>query len=287
MTRSRPVELEFVAHDDAELLARMAEVVAKGTGWINVQPVIEEEHEPPPPGPFAFLGGSTHHVPTITWMPGKRAANGTVKPTTVGLQHASGPRVAWRLRDLGCRCPTGGGSPRTIPAGAWWRRCRPRPTTARSSTGCCVPPPWCARFRPPAGGRRRSTPASPDRVSGLPLTAPILAPPVRSDPTVVDCLRSEGGTPVLKDFKDFLLRGNLIDLAVAVVVGVAFTALVNAFVKDLITPLVAAIVGKQNFDNLYFTVNGSQFAYGSFLNALLSFVLIATVIFFLVVKPVN
>ena len=92
---------------------------------------------------------------------------------------------------------------------------------------------------------------------------------------------------MLKDFKDFLLRGNLIDLAVAVVVGVAFTALVNAFVKDLITPLVAAIFGKQNFDNLTFTVNGSQFAYGSFLNAVLSFVLIATVIFFLVVKPVN
>jgi hypothetical protein len=85
----------------------MAEVVANGTGWINVQPVIEEEHEPPPPGPFAFLGGSTHHVPTITWMPGKRAANGTVKPTTVGLQHASGPRVAWRLRDLDCPLPEG------------------------------------------------------------------------------------------------------------------------------------------------------------------------------------
>jgi hypothetical protein len=107
MTRSRPVELEFVAHDDTELLARMAEVVASGTGWINVRPVIDEEHEPPPPGPFAFLGGSTHHVPTITWMPGKRAANGTVKPTTVGLQHASGPRVAWRLRDLGCPLPEG------------------------------------------------------------------------------------------------------------------------------------------------------------------------------------
>ena len=96
-----------MAHDDAELLARMAEVVANGTGWINVSPVIEEENEPPPPGPFAFLGGSTHHVPTVTWMPGKRAANGTVKPTTVGLQHASGPRVAWRLRDLGCALPEG------------------------------------------------------------------------------------------------------------------------------------------------------------------------------------
>ncbi len=92
---------------------------------------------------------------------------------------------------------------------------------------------------------------------------------------------------MLKDFKDFLLRGNLLDLAVAVVVGVAFTALVNALVKDLITPLIAAIVGKQNFDNLYFTINGSRFSYGSFFNALLSFVLIAAVIFFLVVRPVN
>ncbi len=92
---------------------------------------------------------------------------------------------------------------------------------------------------------------------------------------------------MLKDFKDFLLRGNLLDLAVAVVMGVAFTALVNSFVKDLITPLIAAIVGKQSFDGLYFTVNGSQFNYGGFLNALLSFVLIATVIFFFVIKPVN
>jgi large conductance mechanosensitive channel len=92
---------------------------------------------------------------------------------------------------------------------------------------------------------------------------------------------------MLKDFKAFLLRGNLVDLAVAVVVGVAFTALVTAFVKDLITPLIAAIAGKQNFDNLTFTINGSQFDYGSFLNALLAFVLIATVIFFLVVRPLN
>jgi large conductance mechanosensitive channel len=92
---------------------------------------------------------------------------------------------------------------------------------------------------------------------------------------------------MLKDFKEFLLRGNLLDLAVAVVIGVAFTALVNAFVKDLITPLIAAVAGKQNFNNLYFSVHGSQFEYGSFFNALLSFVFIAAVIFFLVVKPVN
>jgi large conductance mechanosensitive channel len=92
---------------------------------------------------------------------------------------------------------------------------------------------------------------------------------------------------MLKDFKEFLLRGNLLDLAVAVVIGVAFTALVNALVKDLVTPLIAAIVGKPSFDNLSFTINRSQFSYGAFFNALLSFILIAAVIFFLVIKPVN
>jgi large conductance mechanosensitive channel len=90
-----------------------------------------------------------------------------------------------------------------------------------------------------------------------------------------------------KDFKSFLLRGNLLDLAVAVVVGVAFTALVNALVADIITPLIAATAGKRNFNNLSFTVHGSHFAYGAFFNALLSFILVATVVFFLVVKPVN
>lgn len=107
MTRSRPVEFGFVAHDDVELLAQMAAVQAGGTGWINIDPVIDEEYEPPPPGPFAFLGGSTHQVPTITWMPGAHPAGRAVKPTTVGLQHASGPRVAWRLRDLGQPVPDG------------------------------------------------------------------------------------------------------------------------------------------------------------------------------------
>jgi large conductance mechanosensitive channel len=92
---------------------------------------------------------------------------------------------------------------------------------------------------------------------------------------------------MLKEFKEFLLRGNLLDLAVAVVIGAAFTGVVNALVKDLITPLIGAIFGKQNFDSLYFTIHGSQFDYGSFLNALISFVVVATVIFFLVIKPVN
>jgi hypothetical protein len=107
MTRVGPVELEFVARDDSRLLAHMAEVDAAHTGWINVRPVIDEEHEPPEPGPFAFLGGSTHKVPTVTWMPGKRSGDGTVKATTVGLQHATGPHLAWKLRDAGRALPEG------------------------------------------------------------------------------------------------------------------------------------------------------------------------------------
>ena len=91
----------------------------------------------------------------------------------------------------------------------------------------------------------------------------------------------------MKDFQEFLLRGNLVDIAVGIVIGVAFAALVTAFVADLITPLLAAIGGKPNFANLSFTINGSHFLYGSFINALISFLIIAAVIFFLVVKPVN
>jgi large conductance mechanosensitive channel len=92
---------------------------------------------------------------------------------------------------------------------------------------------------------------------------------------------------MLKEFRQFLLRGTLVDLAVAVVIGAAFGAVVAALVKDLITPLIAAIGGQPDFGNLHFTINGSRFAYGEFLNALLSFVIIAAVVFFLVVKPVN
>ena len=91
----------------------------------------------------------------------------------------------------------------------------------------------------------------------------------------------------MNDFKQFLLRGNVVDLAVGVVVGVAFGAVVTAFVKDLITPLIAAIVGKPDFSAIQFTINGSVFGLGDFLNALLSFVLVATAVFFFVVKPVN
>lgn len=92
---------------------------------------------------------------------------------------------------------------------------------------------------------------------------------------------------MLKEFRQFIVRGNLVDLAVAVVIGAAFAAVTTALVKDLITPLVAAIVGKPQFAKLAFTIHHSRFAYGDFLNALVSFLLVAVVLFFLVVKPVN
>ena len=92
---------------------------------------------------------------------------------------------------------------------------------------------------------------------------------------------------MLKDFKTFLLRGNVVDLAVAIVIGVAFAALVTSFVDNLITPIVAAIIGEPDFSQLTFTINGSVFHYGAFLNALISFVSIAAAVFFFVVKPVN
>jgi large conductance mechanosensitive channel len=91
----------------------------------------------------------------------------------------------------------------------------------------------------------------------------------------------------VKDFKEFLLRGNLVELAVAVVIGIAFAALIDAFVQDLITPLIAAIGGEQDFSALTFTINDSVFRYGHFLNQLISFLIIAAVVYFLVVKPVN
>ena len=91
----------------------------------------------------------------------------------------------------------------------------------------------------------------------------------------------------MKDFKEFLLRGNLVELAVAVVIGLAFGALVASFVENLVTPLIAAIVGEPDFSALDFTINGSVFRYGAFLNALISFLVIAAVVYFLVVKPVN
>jgi large conductance mechanosensitive channel len=92
---------------------------------------------------------------------------------------------------------------------------------------------------------------------------------------------------MLRQFRDFLLRGNVVDLAVAVVIGAAFGAVVTALVADIITPLIAAIGGKPDFGNLAFTINGSRFAYGDFINKIISFVIIAAAVFFLVVKPVS
>ena len=92
---------------------------------------------------------------------------------------------------------------------------------------------------------------------------------------------------MLKEFKEFILRGNVVDLAVAVVIGAAFGTIVNAFVKDLVTPLIAAIGGQPDFSSLSFTVNNSKFMYGDFINTVVSFLIIASVIFFFVVKPIN
>jgi large conductance mechanosensitive channel len=88
-------------------------------------------------------------------------------------------------------------------------------------------------------------------------------------------------------FKKFLLRGNVIDLAVAVVIGAAFGAVVTAFVKGFITPLIGVFGGVPDFSALSFTINGSRFVYGEFINALVSFILIAAVVYFFVVLPVN
>ena len=92
---------------------------------------------------------------------------------------------------------------------------------------------------------------------------------------------------MLKDFKTFVLRGNAVDLAVAVVIGAAFGSIVTALVKDLVTPIIGAIGGKPDFSSLAFTINGSRFLYGDFINAVISFLLIAVVIFFFVIQPLN
>lgn len=105
--------------------------------------------------------------------------------------------------------------------------------------------------------------------------------------SLIPCVIFLGVRSMIKEFRDFLMRGNVVDLAVAVVIGAAFTAVVNSMVADLITPLISAIFGSQDFSSLHFTINGSQFNYGSFLNAVFAFVTVALVIFFLVVKPMN
>jgi large conductance mechanosensitive channel len=92
---------------------------------------------------------------------------------------------------------------------------------------------------------------------------------------------------MIKGFRDFILRGNVVDLAVAVVIGAAFGAVITAFVADIITPLIAAIFGQPDFSQLTFTINGSKFMYGAFINAVISFLLIAAAIYFVVIVPMN
>lgn len=91
----------------------------------------------------------------------------------------------------------------------------------------------------------------------------------------------------MKGFKEFLLRGNVVDLAVGVVMGAAFGAVVAAFVKDMLTPLIAALVGKPDFSAFAFTINNSKFLIGDFLNALIAFLLVAAAVYYFVVLPVN
>ncbi|HEX4245601.1 MAG TPA: hypothetical protein VHY77_08545, partial [Acidimicrobiales bacterium] len=107
MTRSRPEEIEFLPHQLGPVLKQMAARAGAASGWINIRPIIEAENEPPPPGPLAIFGGSVHKIPTATWMPGKVERSGSIGATRIGLQHAGGPRVVARLRDLGLPLPVG------------------------------------------------------------------------------------------------------------------------------------------------------------------------------------
>ncbi len=92
---------------------------------------------------------------------------------------------------------------------------------------------------------------------------------------------------MLKGFRDFLFRGNIVDLAVAVVIGGAFGAVVNALVKDIITPIIGAVGGQPDFSKITFSINNSKFLIGDFINAVISFVMIAGVIYFAVIIPMN
>lgn len=92
---------------------------------------------------------------------------------------------------------------------------------------------------------------------------------------------------MLSEFKKFILRGNVVDLAVAVVIGAAFNNVVQSLVKDIITPLLAAVGGQPNFSSMYFTIHGSRFGYGEFLNSIVSFLILGAVVFFFVVTPLN
>ena len=105
--------------------------------------------------------------------------------------------------------------------------------------------------------------------------------------TATERLHAAGPSAALKDFQQFVLRGNVVDLAVGIVIGVAFGAVVTALVADLLTPLIASIFGSHDFSSLTFTIHGSRFLYGEFVNALLAFVAVAAAVFFVVVRPVN
>jgi large conductance mechanosensitive channel len=98
-------------------------------------------------------------------------------------------------------------------------------------------------------------------------------------------MKSVGSTA--SEFKAFILRGNVVDLAVGIVIGAAFTAVVTALVKDLVTPIIAAVGGKPDFSSISFTINNSNFLIGDFINAVISFLIVAFVVFIFVVKPVN
>ena len=127
MTRTRPEEIEFRPDDLGAVLHRMAAMRATSSGWVNVRPIVEAEHIPPPPGLFSIFGGSIHKIPTATWMPGKVERSGSVRATRIGLQHSSGPRVVARLGERGLALPEGWrvvqdhprrGLVATVPAGA-------------------------------------------------------------------------------------------------------------------------------------------------------------------------
>ena len=92
---------------------------------------------------------------------------------------------------------------------------------------------------------------------------------------------------MLKGFKDFILRGNVVDLAVGIMIGAAFNSVISALVKDIMTPFVAALFGQPSFANLIFTIHGSQFTYGDFLNNLISFLITAATIYFFIILPIN
>ena len=252
--------------------------------------------DPPNPGRSPSSAGSTHQVPVITWMPGQApAGDDRPEPTTVGLQHASGPRVAWRLRDLGPAGARGvAGHPGPPPAGPGGRgpgrRRQPR------------------RHRLAAAGGHGRVPGRDDRTvgGGRPPRPRLTRRRHRSDrggraagswprPTVVagrrpaPAVRVRGGAPMIKEFKEFLLRGNLLDLAVAVVIGAAFTAVVAVDHQQHHHPVHQGHLRRHHpvRQPRLHDQRLADLLRQACLTALLNFVIVAAVIFFLVIKPVN